>query len=188
MWPYMEGRREVNNEDLYIQLPIFIGPCIVIYSYNTTNKMHLLSQIIYSCKTLYMFRTVFLSIIRSSKLRIQQRYTSNSCCYLVLAAGSSNCLTYSFIVYAVFSSWWLTERPSETCRAFYKNKQFEITGASCWLYYRKCTNSLHVFIPNVVTWFTLHFADHMAGANHQFWHHYLTDVSTTLSLLNFVHK
>ena len=51
------------------------------YSYSTTNKMYLLSQIIYSCKTLYMFRTVFPSIIRSSKLRIQQRYTSNSCCY-----------------------------------------------------------------------------------------------------------
>jgi hypothetical protein len=45
------------------------------YSHITTNKMHLLSQIIYSCKTLYMFRTVFPSIIRSSKLRIQQRYT-----------------------------------------------------------------------------------------------------------------
>jgi hypothetical protein len=43
-------------------------------SYNTTNKMHLLSQIIYSCKTLYMFRTVFPFIIRSSKLRIQQPY------------------------------------------------------------------------------------------------------------------
>jgi len=27
-------------------------------SYSTTNKIHLLSQIIYSCKTLYMFRTV----------------------------------------------------------------------------------------------------------------------------------
>jgi hypothetical protein len=35
------------------------------YSYSTTNKMHLLSQIIYSSKTLYMFRMVFLSIIRS---------------------------------------------------------------------------------------------------------------------------
>jgi len=34
--------------------------------------MHLLSQIIYSCKTLYMFQTVFPSIIRSSRLRIQQ--------------------------------------------------------------------------------------------------------------------
>jgi len=46
--------------------------------------MHLLSQIIYSCKTLYMFRTVFPSIIRSSKLHIQQRYMSNNCCYLLL--------------------------------------------------------------------------------------------------------
>jgi len=30
------------------------------------------SQIIYSCKTLYMFRMVFPSIIRSSRLHIQQ--------------------------------------------------------------------------------------------------------------------
>jgi hypothetical protein len=50
---------------------IFIGLCIVIYFYSTTNKMHLLSQIIYSCKTLYMFRMVFPSIIRSSKLHIR---------------------------------------------------------------------------------------------------------------------
>ena len=57
-------------------------PCKVsVFSYRSTNKMHLLSQIIYSCKTLYMFRTVFPSIIRSSKLSIQQRYMSNSCCY-----------------------------------------------------------------------------------------------------------
>jgi hypothetical protein len=26
-------------------------------------------------------------------------------------------------------------KTSKTCRAFYKNKSFEITGASCWLYY-----------------------------------------------------
>ena len=62
---------------------IFIVPCIVIHSYSTTNKMRLLSQIIYYCKTLYMFRRVFPSIIRSSKLRMQQRYMPNSCCYLL---------------------------------------------------------------------------------------------------------
>ena len=42
------------------------------------------TQIIYFCKTLYMFWTVFPSIIRSWKLRIQQRYMSNRCCYLLL--------------------------------------------------------------------------------------------------------
>jgi hypothetical protein len=35
--------------------------------------MQLLSQIIYSSKTLYVFRTVFPYIIRSSRLRIQQQ-------------------------------------------------------------------------------------------------------------------
>jgi hypothetical protein len=45
-------------------------------SYSTTNKMYLLSQIICSCKTFYMFRTVFPSIIRSSKLSIQRRFMS----------------------------------------------------------------------------------------------------------------
>jgi len=46
--------------------------------------MHLLSQIIYSCKTLYMFWMVSPSIIRSSKLCIQQWYMSNRCWYLLL--------------------------------------------------------------------------------------------------------
>jgi len=46
--------------------------------------MHLLFQIIYSCKMPYMFRTVFPSIIRRSRLRIQQRYMSNRCCHLLL--------------------------------------------------------------------------------------------------------
>ena len=63
---------------------IFIGPCIVIYSYSTTNKMHLLSQIIYSCKTLYMFRTVFPSIIRSSNCVYSNgicQTAAATCCY-----------------------------------------------------------------------------------------------------------
>ena len=48
----------------------------------------------------------------------------NRCILLVvlLAAGSSNCLTYTVTVYAVLSSWWWTEKPPETCTAFYKNK------------------------------------------------------------------
>jgi hypothetical protein len=64
---------------------MFTGPCNEVYSYSATIKTHLLPQIIYSCKTLYMFRTVFPSIIRSSNLRLQQQYMSNSCCYLLLS-------------------------------------------------------------------------------------------------------
>jgi len=70
-----------------IQLPlsIFIGPCIVIYSYSTTNKMHLLSQIIYFCKTLYMFRS-FRPSSGAQDCTYSNRHTSNSCCYLLLSA------------------------------------------------------------------------------------------------------
>jgi hypothetical protein len=56
--------------------------------------MHLLSQIIYSFKTLYMFRTVFSSIIRSSKLRKQLLLPAAIGEEMV--AGSSSCLTYTY--------------------------------------------------------------------------------------------
>jgi len=65
------------------------------YSYSTTNNMHLLPQIIYSCKTFYMFRTVFPSIIRSSKLRKQQRYKSNRSCYLLISGMRWNARSIS---------------------------------------------------------------------------------------------
>jgi hypothetical protein len=70
-----------------------------------TNKIHLLSQIIYSCKTLCMFRTVFPSIIRSSKLCIQQRYISGMRWNISspITASSSSCLTYTVAVYAVWA-------------------------------------------------------------------------------------
>ena len=64
---------------------VMMSEMSALHSHSTTNKMHLLSQIICSSKTLYMFRTDFPSIIRSWKLFIQQRYMSNSCCYLLLS-------------------------------------------------------------------------------------------------------
>jgi len=52
---------------------VSVGPCIVIYSYNKTNKMHNVSYLFYFETTLYMFRTVFPSIIRSLRLYIQHQ-------------------------------------------------------------------------------------------------------------------
>jgi E3 ubiquitin-protein ligase DOA10 len=49
----------------------FRGTCIVIYSYNTTIQMHWFIKFIFGIE-LHMFRTGFLSIIRSPVLYTQQ--------------------------------------------------------------------------------------------------------------------
>ena len=110
---------------------IFIGPCIVIYSYSTTNKMHLLSQIIYSCKTLYIFRTVFPSIIRSSKLRIQHRYVSNSCCYLLLSGMRWNSMEFQLLPAAIGDEMELHGVPAATC--CYQGWDGTPWSSSCYL-------------------------------------------------------
>jgi hypothetical protein len=108
VWSFQPGLHSVNSS---------------AYSYSTTNKMHLLSQIISSCKTIYTFRR---SLRPSSGV---QNYVYNiygicqtaaaTCCWQLVAAA----LWHIPLLYTqVLSSWWWKERPSETCKAFYKNK------------------------------------------------------------------
>jgi len=66
------------------------------------------SNLFYFGMTLYMFRTVFPSIIRSSRLFIPQ---PNRYVWQMPVA-----------VCTVLNSWWWTERPSETCRVSFQNK------------------------------------------------------------------
>jgi len=49
----------------------FLGPYIVIYFYSKTNRMHNISNLFYFGTTLYMFRAVSPSIIRSLRLYTQ---------------------------------------------------------------------------------------------------------------------
>jgi len=69
--------RPTNAQYIYIYILIlvltFVGPCILIYFYSKTNQMHNTSNLFYSGTTLYMFRTVFPSIIRSLTLYIQRQ-------------------------------------------------------------------------------------------------------------------
>jgi hypothetical protein len=61
----------------------FVGPCIIIYFYSKTNQIHNIKILFYFGTTLYMFRTVFTSIIRSPRLNIQhQVYVIQVLCLL----------------------------------------------------------------------------------------------------------
>jgi hypothetical protein len=50
----------------------FVGPCIVIHFYSKTNQMYNILNLFYF-ETLYMFWTVFPSIIMSLRLYIQHQ-------------------------------------------------------------------------------------------------------------------
>jgi len=87
------------------------------------------SNLFYFGMTLYVFRTVFPSIIRSSRLYI--RGTATRICQTdtaVLQVPASKQTAVSawqmpVTVCTVLNSWWWTRRPSETCRMSFKNKQ-----------------------------------------------------------------
>jgi hypothetical protein len=82
---------------------------------------------------LYMFRTVPLSIIRSThSLYTQQWYMSYrfvdssraGCSILILLRESclQSCMTYTIAECTVSNSWWWTEELSEICRVLFPNK------------------------------------------------------------------
>ena len=90
------------------------------YSYSTTNKMHLFLKLFILVKRSTCFRRSFHPSSGAQNCTYSNRYMSNK--QLLLPAANSSCSTYTVAVCAILSSWRWTERPSETCRAFYKNK------------------------------------------------------------------
>jgi hypothetical protein len=91
----------------------FVGQCIVINFYSKTNQMHNTSNLFYFGTTLYMFRTVSPSIIRSLRLYIQHKV------YVIQ------------VLWLLGSNW-----PSETCRVLFQNKTILRYCGSGWFYYR----------------------------------------------------
>jgi len=71
------------------------------YFYSKTNQMHQCLKFILFWNNLYMFLTVFPSVIRSSRLHVQQQAFVKQ---ILLLPGSS--------------SWWWTERPPKHVELF----------------------------------------------------------------------
>jgi hypothetical protein len=99
--------------------------------------------------SLYMFRTVFSSIIRSSRLYTQHQVDVIQVSWL-LASGHEMELQFQLVpaskksavsvwhisdaVCTVLDSWWWTERLSKTCRVIFNKLE---NCASSWFYCRK---------------------------------------------------
>jgi hypothetical protein len=112
---------------------MFVGPCIVIYFYSKTNQMHNISNLLYFGTTLYMFRMVSPSIIRSLKTVHTASYHTG--CVAACEQSATQPVWY-VAVCTVLDSWWWTERPSETCRVLFQNIINLKYCASGWFYYR----------------------------------------------------
>ena len=117
----------------------FVGPCIVIYFCSKTNQIQNILNLFYFGTTLYMFRTVSPSIIRSLRLYIQHHTIQ---VLWLLASGPASKQPqnlydiYLMLYVQVLDSWWWTEGPSETCTVLFQNKINLRYCASGWFYYR----------------------------------------------------
>jgi len=99
----------------------------VFSEYNQQDAIFL--KFIYFCKTLYTFHTVFPSIIGNTKLHMQRQAFVR---LLLLSAASLDGMEHPIqavtvwqmpdAACAVLCSWWWMEKPSEMCRASYRNK------------------------------------------------------------------
>ena len=132
-------------------------PCIVIYFHSKINQMHQCLKFIYFYVTLYMFRTVFPSIVRSSRLYIQQQAYVNQI-LLLLAVYSRELLM-------------MDGKTVPKHVDYSKIKSIWDIGASGWFYYKNriTTTSLH-FSANVLKYcaILLYCHQHVRHQKHDF--------------------
>ena len=107
-----------------------------------------ISHLLYLGVTLYMFRTVFPPIIRSSRLYIQQpnRY------WCLLASNQTAVSVWHTLVAVctVLNCWWWAERPSETCRVLLQKNKFETLVHLVGFYYGNILRCAALWTSNAV--------------------------------------
>ena len=124
---------EVNVPTLFKNYALFPLTTFNNNSYSKTNKMHLFLKLFILVKHSTCFGRSLRPSSGAQDCTYSNRRMSNSCCYLLLAGMRWACSSIPsplaaavwhmpVAVRAVLRSWWWTERPSETCRVFYKNK------------------------------------------------------------------
>jgi len=92
-------------------------------SYSKTNQMHQFLKFIFFGTTLYMFRTVFPSIIRSSRLYIQHQVYGIQVSRLLASKQTSvSVLTYTWCCMYSLELLMMDRKTVRTCRVLCQNK------------------------------------------------------------------
>jgi hypothetical protein len=99
----------IRSSRLYIKQQAFVKEILLSAWYIVIVKPTRCTSVpnlLYFGMTLYMFRKVFPSVIRSSRLYIQQK----------------EFVKQTLLYVQSWNSWWWTEGPSETCRVSFQNE------------------------------------------------------------------
>jgi len=107
-----------------VWLPAFIGPCIVVYFYSKTNKIHQCFKFILFCNHTQHVSdglSVHHQEFKTVHTAIGVCQTDTAVCLLGRREQYMS-LHSPVAVCTVLNSWWWTERPSETCRVWFQNK------------------------------------------------------------------
>jgi hypothetical protein len=128
--PYWKLMKQ--NDQFYTYLPMKMVQSVPKRRYIKFRRRGITQKKTY--KTLYMFRTVSPSIIRSLRL-YKQHHTIQVLWLLASKQPTTEPVRYDAVC-TVLDSWWRTERPSKTCRVSFQNKINLRYCASGWFYYR----------------------------------------------------
>jgi hypothetical protein len=129
------------TENIFILNLTFVGLCIAIYFCSKTNQINNILNLFYFGTTLYMFRTVFPSIIRSLRRYIQHHtmqvvwLLASGTISVPLASSHRTCMTYTWCcMYCL--RFLMMDGKTETCRVLFQNKVNLRYCASGWFYLR----------------------------------------------------
>ena len=110
-----------NENKITVSPAIYRKTCNVLGLVFMTFRCTNVSNLFYFGMTLYMFRTVFPTIIGSSRLYIlQQAYVKQVMLLLASKQTAVSVWDMPVAVCTIVNSRWWTERPSETCRVSFQ--------------------------------------------------------------------
>jgi len=127
LWDFLSNAKKKTKKKNTNDPRMWSFTSVGLFSFSSkSNKMHQCLNLFYFWKTLYMFRTVFPSIIRRSRLYIQQQAHVKQNCWLLAA------------------SCWIYYRNIIRCTAIWTSDKSVGLSVTCRCAFRRC--AVHISV------------------------------------------